>query len=64
MNVSLLHRKIIWGIKTWQLLAFLAFYFFFAFQYWMAIWYTSDGNDNIWKEASIDYFILKQIFNL
>lgn len=56
---NFLLRKLFWGIKTWQLLAFFLFYLFFAFQYWMALWYTSGGRDNIWKEALIDYFILK-----
>ncbi len=56
---SFLQRQIFWGIKVWQLLVFLAFYFFFAFQYWMALWYTSGGRDNIWKEALLDYFLLK-----
>lgn len=59
MRESVFQKKIIWGIKWWQLLAFLLFYLFFAFQYWLALWYTSDGRDNIWIEALIDYFLLK-----
>lgn len=35
------------------------FYSFFAFQYWLTLWYTSNGNRNIWQEALIDYFLLK-----
>jgi two-component system, LytTR family, sensor kinase len=57
-------KKIFWGIKTWQLLAFLGFYLFFAFQYWLALWYTTSGNFNIWREALIDYFFLKALFTL
>jgi two-component system, LytTR family, sensor kinase len=62
MQQPFLQKQLLWGIKTWQLLAVLLFYFFFAFQYWMAIWYTSGGRDNIWKEAFIDYFLLKLLF--
>jgi two-component system, LytTR family, sensor kinase len=61
---NFLQRQLFWGIKVWQSLAFLAFYFFFAFQYWMALWYTSGGRDNIWKEALLDYFLLKLFFTL
>jgi two-component system, LytTR family, sensor kinase len=61
---NFLERKLFWGIKTWQLLAFLLFYLFFAFQYWMALWYTSGGRDNIWKEALIDYYILKLLLTI
>jgi two-component system, LytTR family, sensor kinase len=57
-------KELFWGIKLWQCIAFLMFYFFFAFQYWMAIWYTSNGRDNIWKEALLDYFLLKLFFTL
>jgi two-component system, LytTR family, sensor kinase len=64
MNPSFLHRKLFWGIKVWQALAFLAFYLFFAFQYWLAIWYTSDGRDSIWREVLMDYFLLKIILTL
>jgi two-component system, LytTR family, sensor kinase len=63
-RTSFLQRKLFWGIKVWQSLAFLGFYFFFAFQYWMALWYTSGGRDNIWKEALLDYFLLKLFLTL
>ena len=62
MNQSILHKELFWGIKLWQILAMVAFYIFFAFQYWFAIWYT--GNDNILPEVSIDYFLLKPLFTL
>jgi two-component system, LytTR family, sensor kinase len=64
MQQAFLHKKLFWGIKVWQSLAFLVFYFFFAFQYWLAIWYTSDGRDNIWRESLIDYFLLKLLLTL
>jgi two-component system, LytTR family, sensor kinase len=64
MRHPILHKTLFWGIKIWQLLAFVGFYLFFAFQYWMALWYTSAGRDNIWKEAIIDYFLLKALFTL
>jgi signal transduction histidine kinase len=63
-ETNFLHRQVFWGIKVWQCFAFLAFYFFFAFQYWVALWYTSGGRDNIWKEALLDYFLLKLFFTL
>ncbi len=59
MQQPFLQKQLFWGISVWQSLAFLVFYFFFAFQYWMALWYTSGGRDNIWKEAMLDYFLLK-----
>jgi two-component system, LytTR family, sensor kinase len=64
MQQPFLQKQLFWGIKVWQSLAFLAFYFFFAFQYWMALWYTSGGRDNIWKEAMLDYFLLKLFLTL
>jgi two-component system, LytTR family, sensor kinase len=64
MQQPFLQKKLFWGIKVWQSLAFMAFYFFFAFQYWMALWYTSGGRDNIWKEAILDYFLLKLFLTL
>jgi two-component system, LytTR family, sensor kinase len=59
MQQPLLQRPLIGGIRVWQLLALLGFYAFFAFQYWLALWYTSDGHNNAWREALIDYFLLK-----
>jgi two-component system, LytTR family, sensor kinase len=59
MRKPFLKKQIIWGVKTWQLLAVLLLYFFFAFQYWMAMWFTSNGRDNIWKETTIDYFLIR-----
>lgn len=56
---SFFQRKVIWGVRVWQLIAFLLFYSFFAFQYWLTLWYTTNGNRNIWREALIDYFLLK-----
>jgi two-component system, LytTR family, sensor kinase len=64
MKQAFLHRKLYWGIKLWQLLALLAFYVLFAFQYWLAIWFTSGGRDNIWREALIDYLGLKLLFTI
>ncbi len=58
----MLQKKIIWGIKLWQLLAMLLFYIFFAFQYWFAIWFT--GSDNILPEVSIDYLLLKPLITI
>jgi two-component system, LytTR family, sensor kinase len=64
MKEKILNRQLFWGIKVWQLLAFLGFYLFFAFQYWLALWYTTSGNFNIWREALIDYFLLKTTLTL
>jgi two-component system, LytTR family, sensor kinase len=61
MKERFLNKILFWGIKGWQLLAFLGFYAFFAFQYWLALWYTSNGTFNIWRETLIDYFVLKII---
>lgn len=64
MQPGFLQKKILWGIKIWQLLCLLGFYLFFAFQYWTALWYTSGGRDNIWREALIDYLLLKLLLTL
>lgn len=64
MTQPFLHRQLYWGITVKQFLAFLGFYLFFAFQYWLALWYTSDGNSNIWREALIDYFGLKLLLTI
>jgi two-component system, LytTR family, sensor kinase len=64
MSKSILQKSALWGIKTWQLLAFLLFYLFFAVQYWLAIWLTTDGASNIWQEALLDYFFLKLLLTL
>jgi two-component system LytT family sensor kinase len=64
MQSPFFQKKIIWNIRIWQAAAFLLFYLFFAFQYWLALWYTSAGRDNIWKEALIDYFLLKLSFTI
>lgn len=55
---SFFQRKVVWGIRVWQIIAFLLFYAFFAFQYWLALWYTTDRFP-IWRETLIDYFLLK-----
>jgi two-component system, LytTR family, sensor kinase len=59
MRTSFFQKPVVWGIKTWQLVSLLVFYFFFALQYWMALWFTSGGRDNIWKETIIDYFLIR-----
>ncbi|MFM9909112.1 MAG: sensor histidine kinase [Chitinophagaceae bacterium] len=59
---NFLQQKIFLEIKTWQLLAVYAFYIFFGFQYWYAIWYT--GHDNTWPETSISYLLLKPLLTL
>lgn len=64
MGQSFLQRPLFWGIRTWQLLAFGGFYLFFAFQYWLALWYTTNGYSNIWREVLIDYFLLKLLLTL
>jgi two-component system, LytTR family, sensor kinase len=64
MKYSFLHKQLFWGIRIWQLLGFIGFYLFFALQYWLAIGLTTDWNNNIWKEALIDYFILKLFLTL
>lgn len=61
---SVWQKQLFWGIKTWQLSAVFVLYLFFAFQYWLALWYTSGGRDNIWVEAVIDYFLLKAMLTL
>ena len=64
MPRRIFQKQIFWGIKIWQAFAFLGFYLFFAFQYWLAIFITSGYRSNIWKENFIDYFILKLTFTL
>jgi two-component system, LytTR family, sensor kinase len=64
MQQLFFNRQLFWGIKTWQLGCFLLLYSFFAFQYWLAILFTSGGNSNIWLDAIIDYFLLKAVFTL
>ena len=59
---SFFARQLFWGIRIWQLLAFAACYVFFALQYWLAIWITSDRTYNIFKDALIDYLLLKSLF--
>lgn len=61
---TFLKKHLFWGIKLWQAAAFLLFYLIFAFQYWLALWYTSSGRDNIWRETLLDYFVLKLLFTL
>ena len=58
------NRSLCWGIRLWQLVAFLLFYLFFAFQYWLAIWYTTNKMENRWLEALIDYFLLKLLLTI
>jgi two-component system, LytTR family, sensor kinase len=64
MKPSIGQTQLFWGIKLWQLTAVFILYLFFAFQYWLALWYTTSGNFNIWKEAVIDYFFLKALLTL
>ena len=63
-KTSIWQKQLFWGIKLWQLAAVFVFYLFFAFQYWLALWYTTSGNFNIWREALIDYFFLKAALTL
>jgi two-component system, LytTR family, sensor kinase len=62
MQQSFLQRQLLWGIKTWQLLAIGLFYLFFAFQYWFAIWYTSSQNSL--RGISFSYLVLKPLLTL
>lgn len=64
MQLSFLNRQLFWGIKVWQLLVFEGCYAFFAFQYWLAIYFTSSGTSNISTDAAIDYLLLKAFFTL
>lgn len=59
MKNSFLQKQLFWGIKVWQLLVFFFCYLVFALQYWLALWFTSGGNANNWRELLIDYFLLK-----
>lgn len=61
---SPLNKQLFWGIKVWQLLAFEGCYAFFAFQYWLAIYFTSGGTSNIGDDTLIDYLLLKALFTL
>lgn len=61
---SIWQKQLFWGIKLWQLAAVFVLYLFFAFQYWLALWYTTSGNFNIWREALIDYFLLKALLTV
>jgi two-component system, LytTR family, sensor kinase len=63
-QINFWQRQFFWGIRVWQIASVFLLYLFFAFQYWLALWYTSDGNFNIWKETLIDYFFLKPLFTL
>lgn len=64
MQTSMLKKELFWGIKLWQLLTFFSVYTIFACQYWLAIYFTSSGYSNIWKEAIIDYLFLKALLTL
>ncbi|MBC7652737.1 MAG: histidine kinase [Deinococcales bacterium] len=64
MQSSIFKKQLFWGIKVWQLLMFFSVYAIFACQYWLAIYFTSNGYSNIWKEAIIDYFFLKAMLTL
>ena len=64
MQQSFLQKQLFWGIRTWQLLIFILLYSFFAIQYWLAILFTSSGISNIWKDAIIDYLVLKALLTL
>lgn len=55
MQQSFLQKTLTWRIRNWQLLLFLAFYIFFAFQYWLALYFTTHRTFNPWKEIIIDY---------
>lgn len=59
-----MERTLFWGIRAWQLLVFYGCYAFFAFQYWLALWYTSGGLANNWKDTLVDYMILKSLLTL
>jgi two-component system, LytTR family, sensor kinase len=61
---SIWQKQLFWGIRLWQIAALFLFYLFFAVQYWLALWYTTSGNFNIWRETLIDYFFLKAILTL
>lgn len=63
MQQPFLQKTIIWRIRNWQLLLFLAFYVFFAIQYWMAIYFSSQGRYNQWSHVIIDYS-LKLLFTI
>jgi two-component system, LytTR family, sensor kinase len=63
-QTSIWQKHLFWGIRLWQFAALFLFYLFFAVQYWLALWYTTSGNFNIWREAIIDYFFLKAILTL
>lgn len=64
MQPSIYKKQLFWGIKVWQLLLFFTVYAVFACQYWLAIYFTSNGYSNIWREAIIDYFFLKALLTL
>jgi two-component system, LytTR family, sensor kinase len=64
MQQSFLQKQLFWGIRIWQLLIFILLYSFFAIQYWLAILFTSSGTSNIWKDAIIDYLVLKALLTL
>jgi signal transduction histidine kinase len=64
MQASIFKKQLFWGIKLWQLLLFYFVYIVFACQYWLAIYFTSSGNANIWREAIIDYLLLKALLTM
>jgi len=64
MQQSFLQKKLLWSIRTWQLLIFLVLYSFFALLYWLAILFTSGGRSNMWRDALIDYLFLKALLTL
>ena len=64
MQLSIYKKQLFWGIKVWQLLLFFTVYAIFACQYWLAIYFTTSGYSNIWREELIDYFFLKAMLTL
>jgi two-component system, LytTR family, sensor kinase len=59
---SIWQKHLVWGVKLWQLLAFLVFHFVgFAFFYWLALYLNVPTRDFNPKEQVAINFILKFI---
>lgn len=57
---SLWQKQLIWGVKLWQLVAFLTFHFIgFAFLYWLALYLNVPARDFNPKEQVVINFTLK-----
>lgn len=55
----MVNKSTLWGIKIWQLAAFVGFYALFALQYWLVLWLNSGKRHSSLDAILIDYFVVK-----